>query len=63
MWFKRKPKNRRLGRDHAAPPAAHDQRAVAQRGIVALLDAGVEGVAIDMRDGEAVELSMAGEPR
>ena len=38
------------GRDHAALAAADDQRLVGERRIVALLDGGVERVAIDMRD-------------
>ena len=50
------------GRDHAAFAAADDHRLVDQRRIVALFDGGVEGVAIDMRDGQALELGMAREP-
>ena len=42
------------GGDHAARPrAADDQRLVVEARIVALLDRGVEGVAVDMGDGEA----------
>ena len=41
------------GRDHAALAAADDQRLVGERRIVALLDRGVEGVAVDMRDRRA----------
>ncbi len=44
------------GGDHAALAAADDHRLVDQRGIVAFLDRGVEGVAVDMRDGERIEL-------
>ena len=40
------------GGDHAALAAADDHRLVGERGIVALLDGGEEGVAIDMGDGE-----------
>ena len=43
------------GRDDAAPPAAaDDQRLVGSSGRVALLDRGVEGVAIDMGDRQIV---------
>ena len=38
------------GGDHAAPAAADDHRPVAQARVVALLDRGVEGVAVEMRD-------------
>ena len=51
------------GRDHTALAAADDHRFVDQRRIVALFDCGVEGVAIDMRDGELVELAVARKPR
>ena len=40
-------------RNHAALSAADDHRFVGKARIVALLDRGVEGVAIDVRDGEA----------
>jgi hypothetical protein len=43
--------------------AADDQRFVAQRGIVALLDRRIEGVAIHMRDGEPPQLGMPRKPR
>src|SRR5262249_57383468 len=46
------------GRDPAAFPPADDQRLVVERGVVALLDRGVERVAIDMRDRERIELRM-----
>src|SRR5581483_8544587 len=43
------------GRDDAASPAAaDDHRTVAQGWIVALLDRRIEGVAIDMRDGQFI---------
>src|SRR5664280_2819108 len=51
------------GRDHTALAAADDHRFVDQRRIVALFDCGVEGVAIDMRDGELIELAVARKPR
>ncbi len=51
------------GRDDAAFPAADDHRPVAQLRPVALLDRGVEGVAVDMGERQAIELAMAREPR
>ena len=48
------------GRDHAALAAADDQRLVGERRVVALLDRGVEGVAIDMRDRRARSIARAG---
>ena len=51
------------GRDHAALAAADDQRLVGERRVVALLDRGVEGVAIDMRDRERVRVARAGAAR
>ena len=42
------------GRDDAALAAADDHRLVGERRVVALLDRGVEGVAIDMRDRQRV---------
>ena len=48
------------GGDHAAPPAADDDRLVAQVGIVALFDRGIEGIAIHMRDPEVEEFGMCG---
>ena len=44
------------GRDHAAPPAADDDRLALELGIVALLDGGIEGIAIHVRDGQRPEL-------
>ncbi len=46
------------GQNHAAQAAADDHRPVGQFRPVALLDAGIERVAIDMRDGEKRELGM-----
>jgi hypothetical protein len=43
--------------------AADDHRLVAQRGVVALLDRRIEGIAIDMGDGEPGEFGMARDPR
>ena len=48
--------------DDAAPPAADDDWAIGEGGIVALLDRGVEGVAVEMGDGEAIEFGMGDEP-
>ena len=48
------------GRDHAALAAADDQRLVGERRIVALLDRGVEGVAVDMRDRRARRAARGG---
>ncbi|MFO1186808.1 MAG: hypothetical protein U1E87_04775 [Alphaproteobacteria bacterium] len=45
--------------DDAALAAADDHRLVLERGIVALLDRGIERVAIHMSDRERVELGMA----
>ena len=50
------------GGDHAAPAAADDHRQGQQLRPVALLDAGVEGVAIHMRDGELQQLRMPQQP-
>ena len=47
------------GRDHATLAAADDQRLVVERRVVALLDRGVERVAVDMRDRERVESRVA----
>ena len=49
------------GRDHAALAAADDHRLVGERRVVALLDRGVEGVAIDMGDGRAYRSSAMAE--
>ena len=46
------------GGHHAASSAAHDHRLVQQRRIVALLDGGIERVAIHMRDGKRFEFGM-----
>jgi hypothetical protein len=49
--------------DHAASAAADDHRLGGERWIVALLDRGIEGVAVDVGDGETVELGVAQQPR
>src|SRR4051812_21014260 len=51
------------GRHDAALAATDNQRLVGQRRVVALLDRGVEGVAIDVADGEGVELRVAQDAR
>src|SRR3546814_8024221 len=43
-------------RDHAAAAAADDHRLVAQFRAVALFDTGVEGIAIDVGERQAVEV-------
>ena len=47
------------GGDHAAAAAADDHRLGGERRIVALFDRGVEGVAIDVGDGERAEFVVA----
>ena len=51
------------GRDHAALAPADNHRLVDERRVVALLDRRIEGVAIDMGDGERAERAVAHEPR
>ena len=51
------------GRNDPALPTTDDQRLVSKGRIVALLDCGIEGVAIDMRDRERMELRMPDQPR
>ena len=51
------------GGHHAAPPAADDDRLVAQVRVVAFLDAGIEGVAIHVRDGEVEQLRVRRDAR
>ena len=46
------------GCHYAAFSPADDHRSVDQRGIVAFFDGGVEGVAVDMGDGERLRLWM-----
>ncbi len=46
------------GADDAAIAAADDQRLVGEARIVALLDRGIEGVAIDVADGKRIELGV-----
>src|SRR5262249_31372172 len=50
------------GEHDAAPASADDHRLVGKRRVVALLDGGVEGVAVDVRDRQRVELRVADEP-
>jgi len=50
-------------RDHPALAAADHHRLVDQLGAVALLDRGVEGVAVDVGDPEVVQLDMVNAPR
>ena len=61
----RAPQVRRVaaGGDHAPVAASDDHRDVAQFRTVAFLDGGVEGVAVDMGDGEAVEFLMPQDAR
>jgi hypothetical protein len=47
------------GGDDAAYPAADDDRPGGKFGPVTLLDAGVEGVAVDVGDGQREQLGMA----
>ena len=49
------------GGDDTALAAADDDGVIGEVGIVALLDAGIEGIAIDMGDGEAVKLGVVEE--
>ncbi len=51
------------GGDDAALAAADDDRLVGEGGIVAFLDGGVEGVAVDMGDGKHVALGMTDKAR
>src|SRR6202023_1340638 len=51
------------GEHDAALAAADDYGLVGERWIVALLDGGIKGVAIDVRDRECVEIAMAQPPR
>ena len=50
------------GRDDAALAAADDDRLVADGRIVALLDAGIEGGAVDMGDGKLIQLVVNEDP-
>ena len=49
--------------DDAAPSAADDHRLGGKRGIVAFLDRGIEGVAVDVGDAEPGQLGMAQQSR
>ena len=51
------------GGDDAAAAAADDDRPVGERRIVALFDRRVEGVAVDMRDGEREKLGLRDDAR
>ncbi len=51
------------GGDDAARAAADNDRLVGEARVVALFDTGVEGIAIEMRDGERAELAMADHAR
>src|SRR5262249_61421514 len=52
------------GSEHdAAVAAAHDHRLVGKARIVALFDGGIEGVAIDVSDGERIDVRMAQQAR
>ena len=44
--------------NNPAPAAANDDRLVEQRGIIALFDAGIKGIAIDMCKAEAEQFRM-----
>ena len=50
------------GGDDAARAAADDHRLVGQFGTVALLDRGIEGVAVDVGDRKLVQLRVAQQP-
>jgi hypothetical protein len=52
------PRDVAAGRDHAPLAAADDDRPVAQFGPVALLHRGVEGVAVQVGDGQLVQLGV-----
>jgi hypothetical protein len=51
------------GRDDAAFAAADNQRLVGELRIVPLLDRGIEGIAVDMRDRQCVAFGMNEKPR
>ena len=55
------PRDIAAGQHHAAHAAADDHRPVGELRPVALLDAGIERIAIDMRDGQPGELGMGDE--
>ncbi len=50
------------GGDDAAGAAADDEGVVAQGGVVALFDAGIEGVAVHVGDGEGGQFGVDGQP-
>lgn len=47
----------------SATPASNDERLTRQRRIVALLDGGIERVAVEVGDGEIVEFGMGDDAR
>ncbi len=49
--------------DDATLTAADDHGLVGELRIVALLDRGIEGIAVDMREGQPVEFGVPEEPR
>ena len=51
------------GEHHATLAAADDHRLVGERGVVPLLDRGIEGIAIDVRDRQRIELGVPQQPR
>jgi hypothetical protein len=52
------------GREHhAALSPADNDGLIGERGVIALFDRRIEGVAIDMGDGQPVELGMPQQPR
>ncbi|MNR00887.1 hypothetical protein D3C85_1166750 [compost metagenome] len=57
-----KPRHVTGGRDHAALAAADDHRLVAQLRPVALLDRGVEGVAVQVGDCQVGQFIMSDHP-
>jgi hypothetical protein len=51
------------GRNDTAAAATDDDRLIRERGIVALFDCGVEGIAIEMRYRQKVEFIVINRPR
>jgi hypothetical protein len=51
------------GQHDAAPAPADDHRFVRQRRVVAFFDGCIKGVAVDMRDGERVDLGVPQDAR
>src|SRR5690606_29749979 len=50
------------GGNHAALAASDDERLVLEGRVVALFDRGIEGVAVDMGEMQAIEFGMARQP-